>query len=103
MDSLQGGSRTLGGHAGVGLQLRSSLWSVETGPPVSVLSTSYSRVVNLPGNKNISQGSGKYRELPGNTLEIPGITGKYLEIPGSRKHGVKYYGLVIAPKLTTLK
>ena len=35
------------------------------------------RVVNLLGNKSNSQGSGKYRELPG-------ITGNYREILGNR-------------------
>ena len=35
------------------------------------------RVVNLPGNKSISQGSGKYRESPGNI-------GKYRETRGLR-------------------
>ena len=44
-------------------------------PPSSYLSSTF-RVVNLPGNKSISQGSGKYREILGNT-------GKYWEIPGN--------------------
>ena len=79
-----------------------------TGNPRYKFFTTRLVVVNLPRNKSISQGSGKYWEilgitgkyweilgitgkyweLPGNTgnyREILGITGKYWEIPGNRK------------------
>ena len=44
-----------------------------------VLGIETGRVVNLPGNKSISQGSGKYREILGNT-------GKYREIGNQWAH-----------------
>ena len=69
--------------------------------PNTILALTFCRyqpsVVNLPGNKSISQGtSGKY--------EIRGNTGTYWEIPVNRKPmgsqldsmGGKYYGLTKA-------
>ena len=47
--------------------------------PVSPLSLVRYRVVNLPGNKSISHGIGKYWELPGNT-------GNYREIGNRWAH-----------------
>ena len=56
-------------------------------------------------SKSISQGSGKYWELPSNTgkyREKLANTGKW-ETNGHTIMGGKHYGLVFEPKLTTLK
>ena len=59
---------------------------------ILALTCDISRVVNLPGNKSISQGSGKYREIPGNRKVMAN---------GHIIMGGKYYGLVLEPKLIT--